>query len=283
MLPPQSLPTAVSPALLLPPAADVFARRAARFRCLADQHSLGPWLNWLAVLSEAQQNLAATPAIHTVSAQTDLLVAVPAAVEQLRQLFNADAHGMDDFAMALDEAFVLDQAQSVLQMAAGSHLTAAADRSHFLIVAAMQVLWAQAARLRVQQPQMAQTEAHDACPCCGSAALGSIIMAGESKAGLRYLECCLCATRWNAVRARCTLCTQGEVVQYLALEGAHVAVQAETCDCCQGYIKTFTQTKDIAVEPAADDLASLALDVLVGEQGFARGAPNLFLCDAEAA
>ncbi|GAB4059003.1 formate dehydrogenase accessory protein FdhE [Uliginosibacterium sediminicola] len=283
MLPPQSLPTAVSPTLLLAPAVDVFARRAARFRSLAAQHSQGLWLNWLAALSEAQQSLAATPAILAVSTQTDLLAAAPAAVEQLRQLFNANAYGMDGFAVALDESLVLDQARSVVQMAAGSQLLAAAERSHFLIVAAMQVLWAQAARLRVQQPQPAQSEAHEACPCCGSAALGSIIMAGEGKAGLRYLECSLCATRWNAVRARCTLCTQGEVVQYLALEGAHAAVQAETCDCCQGYIKTFMQTKDIAVEPAADDLASLALDVLVGEQGFARGAPNLFLCEAEAA
>ena len=35
--------------------------------------------------------------------------------------------------------------------------------------------------------------------------------------------------------------------------------------------------KDLVVEPLADDLATLALDVLVGEQGYARGAPNPFL------
>ncbi len=35
------------------------------------------------------------------------------------------------------------------------------------------------------------------------------------------------------------------------------------------------------MDPVADDLGSLALDILVGEQGYARAAPNLFLGDAE--
>ncbi len=107
--------------------------------------------------------------------------------------------------------------------------------------------------------------------------------AGDGAAGLRYLECSLCATRWNAVRARCTLCTEGSRVDYLGLEGSSGAVQAETCEHCHGYIKTFFQDKDGNVDPLADDLATLALDVLVGEQGYARALPNLFLGEGEAA
>jgi FdhE protein len=71
------------------------------------------------------------------------------------------------------------------------------------------------------------------------------------------------------------------VVNYLGIEGGNQAVQAETCDECHGYIKTFFQDKDRQVDPVADDLASLALDVLVGEQGYSRGTPNLFLTEGE--
>ena len=40
-------------------------------------------------------------------------------------------------------------------------------------------------------------------------------------------------------------------------------------------IKIFYQEKDPQVEPNADDLATLALDVLVDEQGYGRSGPNL--------
>jgi FdhE protein len=284
MLPQKNFPTAVTPVLLLAPAADVFGRRAARFRQLAAGHSLGPWLQWLAVLSEVQQAVASElpdlvlpegeqqPLLG--DAESILRCVWPAVFEQLA----ARMPGLGKL-----DAMVLEQeARNCLKFAAGESVTAARARSGFVVAAAMQVVWSSAARQVLQRTRAPFVKELSTCPCCGSVASGSIIMAGEGKAGLRYLECSLCATRWNAVRARCTLCEQGAVVNYVGLEGAHAAVQAETCDCCKGYIKTFMQTSDIAVEPAADDLASLALDVLVGEHGFARGAPNLFLADGEA-
>jgi FdhE protein len=39
----------------------------------------------------------------------------------------------------------------------------------------------------------------------------------------------------------------------------------------------FYMEKDTALEPAADDLATLALDMLVFEQGYGRLGPNLLL------
>jgi FdhE protein len=57
--------------------------------------------------------------------------------------------------------------------------------------------------------------------------------------------------------------------------GIAAARRAEACDECKSYLKIFYQEKDPAVDPVADDLASLALDVLVDERGYGRSGPNL--------
>jgi len=169
--------------------------------------------------------------------------------------------------------------------ARGEAIDTARDAIDVLIGAAWQVQ-ATAAALATPLPAagagaaVQATQAH--CPCCGSLAHGSLLQAGDGVGGLRYQECSACGTRWHAVRARCTVCDDGEVVNYLSLESEQAAVAAETCDACHGYSKVFFQTRDAAVEPLADDLATLALDVLVGEQGYARAAPNLLLAEGEA-
>jgi FdhE protein len=43
------------------------------------------------------------------------------------------------------------------------------------------------------------------------------------------------------------------------------------------YAKMFYQRRDLEVDPVADDLASLGLDVLAGEDGWSRHAPNPLL------
>jgi hypothetical protein len=47
-----------------------------------------------------------------------------------------------------------------------------------------------------------------------------------------------------------------------------------------GLRKIFYQEKDSDVEPVADDLASLALDLLLGEAGFHRASGNPLLWQA---
>ena len=58
------------------------------------------------------------------------------------------------------------------------------------------------------------------------------------------------------------------------LEGGNGVVKAETCDACHCYTKMLYQAQDMAVEPLADDLASLGLDIKVSEAGWLRHAPN---------
>ena len=55
------------------------------------------------------------------------------------------------------------------------------------------------------------------------------------------------------------------------------SVKAETCESCHGYVKILHQHKEPALDPVADDVATLALDLLLRELGYRRGAVNPFL------
>jgi FdhE protein len=55
------------------------------------------------------------------------------------------------------------------------------------------------------------------------------------------------------------------------------AVRAETCEQCRCYRKILYQEKDSQVEPVADDLASLNLDLLLGQSGYHRASGNPLL------
>ena len=61
------------------------------------------------------------------------------------------------------------------------------------------------------------------------------------------------------------------------MEGSDGHVRAETCDTCRGYVKILQQQQHPALDPVADDVGSLALDLLVRELGYRRGAVNPFL------
>jgi FdhE protein len=113
------------------------------------------------------------------------------------------------------------------------------------------------------------------CPVCGSPALVGTIAPGGTRFGHRHLHCSLCGTAWRYVRVRCVHCGSTEKISFRQIAGTSY-LRAECCESCQGYSKVFYLEKARPVEPLADDLASLTLDVLVGEEGFSR-APNPFL------
>jgi FdhE protein len=76
------------------------------------------------------------------------------------------------------------------------------------------------------------------------------------------------------VRAVCITCGGSRGLALHGIEGGDGVVQAETCEECRTYVKMLYQAKDMATEPMADDLASLGLDMLVGEAGYQRHAAN---------
>jgi FdhE protein len=146
---------------------------------------------------------------------------------------------------------------------------------HVFVAAALQVHMARvAARLDAAQ----LVAVGDAlCPACGSAPVASVVVGWPQAANTRYCVCPLCQTWWHYVRIRCTCCGTTKGIGYKEIEGAPGGVQAETCEECQGYVKILHQHKYPQLDPVADDIATLGLDLLVREAGYRRGAINPYL------
>lgn len=292
LLPEQTISPTNTASPLLPPPQDLFTRRGDRFRHLAPGHSLELWLSYLATISNTQQKaldtLASGPFDWFDTVQPAELSATPSVLAKVALMYEMlvsqgpATTGLDTVAPAprlSEDALRLSVARNHA-LALGQTDGSGRDLTDLMVAAAMQVVWTTVAQ------QITATDLNPAnselCPVCGSAAVGSIVLSGEGKAGLRFQQCCLCSSRWNVVRAHCTLCAEGSKVQYLSLEGKQQAIAAETCEHCHGYAKICFQDKDLDVDPIADDLATLSLDVLVGEEGLGRAAPNLLLCEGEA-
>jgi len=145
------------------------------------------------------------------------------------------------------------------------------------IMAALQVYWAaMASTLRVAD--VSQLDVPTVCPVCGTPPVASIVRFDKrGPQGYRYLHCGLCETEWHMVRITCSHCLSTEGITYNAIEGGTEAIRAETCGKCHTYRKILYQEKDTGVEPVADDLASLTLDLLMTEDGFHRGSGNPLL------
>jgi len=115
------------------------------------------------------------------------------------------------------------------------------------------------------------------CPCCGGPPVGSVVVERGGAHGARFCVCAGCATEWNVVRVKCSLCGSTEGIAYQELEGSSDGIKAETCDACGLYAKIFAQNEHSGLDPVADDVASLALDLKLAESAWKRGAVNAFL------
>lgn len=280
---------------LLPVITTLFAERADRFAALASGHSLGDWLNFLGQLSRAQhvaiQELPALVLPDIVpleQARThgmpplNIAVRPPVWRDVLRQIaraLGADAPEVARKALealqAADDAWLEKLADTLLS---GEFEAGDAAELPF-VAAALQVVFTKlASQLDAQQLQ--KLDAHGVCPCCGSPAVASVVRLGAAINNLRYLHCSLCNTEWNVSRAICTSCDTDKAVALHEVDGSKGTVRAETCDACQSYLKIVYQEKDPNVDPVADDLATLALDILVDEAGYQRSGPNLLLIGA---
>lgn len=286
------------PQVSLPDRGSVFATRAARLRQLAADSPVADYLLLMAHLVDAQhralQHCAAPeasedrislaqahgmPPLQAVGWPRDPLwrdilgqliahVAgakdVPAeAIEvcaSLRRALADTPESLEDLA----EAVLSEQDQDVDGAVAP------------FVMAALQVYWTDLAS-RFDEKQLPVASPFGVCPVCASLPVASVVRVGGQFEGYRYLCCSLCATQWHMVRVKCSHCEDVESVAYQAIEGHTPAIKAETCDHCHTYRKIFYQDKDLHVEPVADDLASLMLDVLVGEAGYSRASGNPLL------
>jgi FdhE protein len=276
-----------------PVQADVFSERAERLHWLAREGAWQPYLRFAGAVSAAQQSvLHALPPPPRPSDELlaqcfahDMPPLSPAghardAVwrEGLRTLLRTvDRSAFTPAAVASSEA-LLGASDDRLEETA-DHLLAGAftqvnPAEAPFVAAALQVYWVKLA-LQVGEPAALPRAAALLCPLCGSHPVASVVRIGGSAQGLRYLVCSLCAAEWHMVRVKCSACGSTKGISYLGVEGGSEAVKAECCEQCNTYLKIFHLEKDSGIIAAADDLATLALDLLVDQQGYNRIGPNL--------
>ena len=300
---------ASAPRVVLPAAAAVFSDRAARFLQLASGHPMADYLSLMGALAQAQHaalgRRAALPVPEAALAQSRDYGMPP---------LSALAHARDpQWLQDLDDlAAALASNAAAAPMLAAVHALDAPSREALadrilggttldadaaavpLVGAALQVYFTRQA-IGIDAEMLKNFDVATVCPVCATRPVASIVRIGGERNNLRYLVCALCSTEWNVARIKCSACEEDKGVHYLSMTGAGsegrpgepasnevagevgpaAARRAEACDECKSYLKIFYQEKDPQVDATADDLASLALDVLVDEQGFGRSGPNL--------
>lgn len=170
-------------------------------------------------------------------------------------------------------------ADDVFEMRQGTEATRALLP---LVGAALQVAWARLAIGLPTPPARPVGEAKALCPCCGAVPVASVVHNERHRSGVRYLHCSLCATEWHLERVKCSVCDTGGKLLYLTLDDEQgkpfLPVQAEACTECHSYLKVMQRELHGRADPIADDLASLALDMLLAEQDeYARSGYNPLL------
>ncbi len=268
--------------LFLPRPAQLFERRASRFRELARGHAIGDYLEAMAALCEAQRTACEGVPVAPLSPDTrlerplsvDAPVDTDAVCARLDPILSAmkltqlprPARG----AVARLEA----ESPEAVGIIAGALLARTCENvdpaAAPFVGAALQVLWT--TRAAALAPAQIPPQPHG-CPVCGSPPVAAKVLGDEK---LRYLLCSLCGTEWHLTRLFCATCGAPDQLSYFNVEGDTGAVKAEACGRCHTYLKLFYLDKSPWAEPFADDLATLALDLMVAAEGFARS-PNFFL------
>ena len=280
--------------VILPDPSRIFGQRSRRFATLAEGHSLGNWLRFLGRLTAIQHELlqAYVPGplpdkAALAAAREHHMPPVPASSwprpPAWREIVTGIARELKPQAPpaaieALEHLRTMDAAMLETLADGVVHLEFGGTPPVLLsfVAAALQVHWT-ALSARLGRERIALLDVPGICPCCGFPPVASIVRTGGAADRQRYLHCGLCNTQWHLVRATCAACRDGNGIAYRSIEGGDEAVRTETCDACRGYLKIFRQDRAPEADPVADDLSSLALDLLVDDAGYNRLGPNLFL------
>jgi FdhE protein len=278
----------------LPDPLAIFAGRAARLRGLANGHELHVYLKFLADLCDVQHRLqpglpdAVLPPADAIARSRQFRMppldrirferdgAMHAVWERL--LAMAEQVAMPDNArIALACVRVVDPVVETTLVGAvlANEIPPEALAEHVFVAAALQVHFARlAARL---DAKALVPVSQGACPACGAPPVSTMVVGWSGAHATRFCACSLCGTLWNYPRIKCTLCGSTKDIAYQEIAGGPAAVKAETCGSCRSYVKIMQQRENASLDPVADDVATLALDLLLRDAGFRRGGVNPFL------
>lgn len=289
--------SAVMPPFLHLPPANLFAMRAARLEYLAEGNALCDYLRLIAQLCHVQQQLVDNPPGGLPVAEERQRLCIshglpPLAADSLVRegpwlvwlqalLTRLDSEASGPLGEALQALRDSDDSQRKgwgIALLGGQYDALPAALVPF-IGAALQAAWS-SWLLALPAPELKPAGSLGQCPACGSPAMAGVVRNRGKHNGLRYLVCSLCACEWHVVRVKCVYCESSKDLRYTSLEDDRHApgkapLRAECCPGCESYLKQNYLENDATAEPLADDLASLALDIRLDEEGFHRLAPNL--------
>jgi FdhE protein len=292
-------PTAIGevsapPFSVLPDPSRLFAVRAARLHALAEANALAPYLRFLAALAEAQHGIIAQlPEPHRPDAESIARAREFQMPPLDRVRVEADPAIMETFDRLFGCLKEIDMPNPAADALAGVAAKSAAERKamafsilsealpfesvaeHVYVAAALQVHFTRLAG--VLDAASLVPVGDGLCPVCGGRPSSSMVVGWLGAHGARFCSCFLCGTLWNIVRIKCVLCNSTEGIGYQEIDGGLGTVKAETCDKCHGWVKILQQQKDPAIEPIADDVASLGLDLLMRKGTYRRGGFNPYL------
>lgn len=282
------------PLAFLPEPVKLFQARARRFAFLATSNALAPYLTFLSEISRLQARLAATLPPAAPMTATRIAEAARGAMPPI----DRPARGRDPALAATLAAFTESVAELAMPEPARVALNAvraanAEDRDwlltnilsdripedstapHLFVAAAVQV---HMARLAATLDAGALVPLGvGLCPACGGRPATSSVMGTQGVENARYAACACCATQWNEVRVKCLCCGSTKGVSYRSVETTEATVKAETCRECHAWVKIFYTQANPSLDPVADDVGSLGLDMLMKETEFRRGGFNPYL------
>ncbi|HET7065776.1 MAG TPA: formate dehydrogenase accessory protein FdhE [Rudaea sp.] len=300
------------PRIRLPQPSEVFASRATRLRELAAGNAIGDYLRLMATLVEAQHValIERTRIAADVPDVGQLALAREHGMPLLQAAGRRREHGWRNLLKQLcatvagAKGFPASVAATCERIALTPHDELEAQADALLtgrnaevdgamapfVMAALQVCWVDVVS-RFAAADVQPLDIPGICPICGSLPVASIIRTEQPYQGYRFLHCALCATEWHMVRVMCTQCQATKDIGYHSIDGGAdaghehkdngrpgaAAVRAESCDTCHSYRKILYRENDSNVDPVADDLATMTLDLLMTEAGYHRGSGNPLL------
>ena len=293
----QAAASYTAPPLLFSNPKNLYQRRAARLRELAQDHPLADYLLFAAAIADAQLALLEDmpipqdPRLQALSSEQlankpldvknwqrdpiwrKLLTAL---LEKLKPSANDQILTTIEWLEKAADSELEEMADNIL---AQEFATISSDKAVF-VWAALSLYWLQLVQQIPHNAKQESTENLHCCPVCNTAPTASLVHFG-SQQGLRYLHCALCESEWNMVRSQCSNCGQNKELDYWSIDDYMAAIRSESCGSCKSYLKIMFQEKEPKVEVIADDLASLFLDMEMEEKGFMKSVLNPFIFPAE--
>jgi FdhE protein len=269
--------------LKLPRPAELFEGRARRFRELVPGNPVGDFLEALASVSDAQSRMVVRVPAAPVGTQISITAPLRATTWARSPAWRDVLAGLVEDLLGREWPGPASQALRRLASAGPEELEAMAEgvlrgtpastdlAEAPFVGAALQVYFS---ALAAGLPSDRMERSQRGCPVCDSAPVAGVVL-GDDK--LRYLCCSLCGSEWNLTRIQCWNCRATGGIRFLELAGDQGGLKAEACAACGAYLKLFYRDRMPSVEPMADDVASITLDLLAAQDGWSRSGVNLFL------